>query len=112
LLVTHLHLAADPTMRREPPFADDVGPGIFATRGPRRPNPIGISRVRLTDVSAAVLSVEDRRPVDQVEDRDLVDGTPVLDVKPFAPKPEELEGLGGIERETDTSYALFRSERG
>jgi tRNA (Thr-GGU) A37 N-methylase len=103
LLVTHLHLAADPTMRREPPFADDVGPGIFATRGPRRPNPIGISRVRLTDVSAAVLSVEDR---------DLVDGTPVLDVKPFAPKPEELEGLGGIERETDTSYALFRSERG
>lgn len=101
LLVVHLHLAGEPTMRCDPPFVDDRRPGIFATRGPRRPNPIGVSPVQLTGVSDGVLTVEDL---------DLVDGTPVLDVKPFVPKPGSLEGLEGgwIEADTDQSFGQFR----
>jgi tRNA-Thr(GGU) m(6)t(6)A37 methyltransferase TsaA len=58
------------------PFLDDTPRGVFATRAPRRPNPIGLSIVRLTSVSGNILSIEDV---------DIVDGTPLLDVKPFVP---------------------------
>jgi tRNA (adenine37-N6)-methyltransferase len=50
--------------------------GVFATRSPHRPNPIGLSCVRLDAVEGLVL---------RVRDVDLVDGTPVLDVKPYVP---------------------------
>lgn len=50
--------------------------GVLATRAPHRPNPIGISAVRLVSVSELVLVVEDL---------DLIDGTPVLDLKPYVP---------------------------
>lgn len=93
VLVTHLHETEDERMRCDPPFAD-VRPGIFATRGPSRPNPIGLSIVRLTDLEGTTLAVDGL---------DLVDGTPVLDVKPFAPKADELRDLDGgwIEEHTD-----------
>lgn len=48
--------------------------GVFATRSPHRPNPIGLTCVRLLDVSGLSLTVEDT---------DLLDGTPVLDIKPY-----------------------------
>ena len=48
--------------------------GVFATRSPHRPNPIGLTCVRLLDVSGLRLTVEDT---------DLLDGTPVLDIKPY-----------------------------
>jgi tRNA-Thr(GGU) m(6)t(6)A37 methyltransferase TsaA len=50
--------------------------GVFATRSPHRPNPIGITAVRLERVSGLVL---------HVADLDLVDGTPVIDIKPYIP---------------------------
>jgi tRNA (adenine37-N6)-methyltransferase len=50
--------------------------GVFATRSPHRPNPIGLSCVRLDEVVGLVL---------RVRDLDLVDGTPVLDLKPYIP---------------------------
>lgn len=50
--------------------------GVLATRAPHRPNPIGMSAVKLVSVSGLVL---------EVEDLDLVDGTPVLDIKPYVP---------------------------
>ncbi|MBX7193783.1 MAG: tRNA (N6-threonylcarbamoyladenosine(37)-N6)-methyltransferase TrmO [Sandaracinaceae bacterium] len=50
--------------------------GVLSTRAPHRPNPIGLSVVRLISVEGHVL---------HVEDLDLVDGTPVLDVKPYVP---------------------------
>lgn len=55
------------------PFLDDVPRGIFATRSPIRPNPIGLSVVRL---------VERRGRELVVEDLDVLDGTPLLDIKP------------------------------
>lgn len=50
--------------------------GVFATRSPHRPNPIGISVVKLVEVSGLVV---------RVSDLDLLDGTPVLDLKPYVP---------------------------
>jgi tRNA-Thr(GGU) m(6)t(6)A37 methyltransferase TsaA len=58
------------------PFLDDRERGVFATRAPTRPNPIGISSVRLLRVEGNVLSVAEV---------DILDGTPLLDIKPYAP---------------------------
>lgn len=58
------------------PFLDDQEHGIFATRYPRRPNPIGISTVRLVAREANLLTVEGV---------DVLDGTPLLDIKPYVP---------------------------
>jgi tRNA-Thr(GGU) m(6)t(6)A37 methyltransferase TsaA len=60
------------------PFRDTVERGLFATRAPRRPNPLGISLVRLdaVDVDTGRLDV---RGVD------LIDGTPLCDIKPYIP---------------------------
>ncbi len=58
------------------PFLDEVQRGLFATRAPQRPNPIGLSVVKL-------LSVEDN--ILEVENLDVLDGTPLLDIKPYVP---------------------------
>jgi tRNA-Thr(GGU) m(6)t(6)A37 methyltransferase TsaA len=75
-LVAHLHRGA-PGGLEVVPFLDDTVRGIFATRSPRHPNPIGISVVRLLAVDGSVL---------EIAGVDLVDGTPVLDIKPYVPK--------------------------
>ncbi len=75
ILLYHLHLSwgRDLTVT---PFLDDVPRGVFATRSPRRPNPIGLSTVRLVQADEATL---------HIEDVDVVDGTPLLDMKPYVP---------------------------
>jgi tRNA-Thr(GGU) m(6)t(6)A37 methyltransferase TsaA len=56
------------------PFLDTIPHGVFATRAPRRPNAIGLSIVRLIAVNGCELVIEDV---------DVVDGTPLLDIKPY-----------------------------
>jgi tRNA-Thr(GGU) m(6)t(6)A37 methyltransferase TsaA len=58
------------------PFLDDHERGLFATRYPARPNPIGISIVELENVQANYLTVKGI---------DVLDGTPLLDIKPYVP---------------------------
>lgn len=58
------------------PFLDTVQHGVFATRAPKRPNPIGLSIVKLIDVRENILTIENV---------DLLDGTPLLDIKPYVP---------------------------
>jgi tRNA-Thr(GGU) m(6)t(6)A37 methyltransferase TsaA len=58
------------------PFLDGEPKGLFATRYPRRPNPIGLSIVRLLRCEGRVL---------HVEGIDVLDGTPLLDIKPYVP---------------------------
>jgi len=58
------------------PFLDDEPKGLFATRYPCRPNPIGLSVVRLVRREGRVL---------HVEGIDVLDGTPLLDIKPYVP---------------------------
>ena len=59
------------------PFLDDQHHGVFATRHPRRPNPIGMSIVRLVSRQGNQLTVEGV---------DVLDGTPLLDIKPYVPE--------------------------
>ena len=61
---------------------DDKIHGIFAIRGPSRPNPIGISIVRLIKVNSNILDIENL---------DIVDGTPLLDIKPYVPEFDKAE---------------------
>jgi tRNA-Thr(GGU) m(6)t(6)A37 methyltransferase TsaA len=88
-LIYYFHLAGEPVMVREP-FLDEKPHGILAMRHPDRPNKIGISVVKLLSVSGGVL---------EVEGIDVVDGTPLLDIKPHVPgfrSPGELK-LGWLE---------------
>lgn len=75
ILLYHFHLAKPPEMMVKP-FLDDVKRGVFATRAPRRPNGIGISVVKLIAVNGNIL---------EVENVDILDGTPLLDIKPYVP---------------------------
>jgi tRNA (adenine37-N6)-methyltransferase len=61
-----------------PPRGDATRRGVFATRSPHRPNPIGITAVPL-------LEVDTKRQLIYVGNTDLVDGTPILDIKPYIP---------------------------
>ena len=69
------------------PFLDDRPRGVFATRAPRRPNAIGLSIVRLLGVRDGELAIGDV---------DVLDGTPLLDIKPYVPAfdsyPDERSG--------------------
>ena len=58
------------------PFLDTTPRGVFATRAPRRPNAIGLSIVRLIEVKGTTICIEDV---------DILDGTPLLDIKPYVP---------------------------
>ncbi len=69
-----------------PPRSDSGRKGVFATRSPHRPNPLGLSAVRL-------LKVEGLRV--HVQDVDLVDGTPVLDIKPYVPYTDAFPDAQG-----------------
>lgn len=89
ILIYHCHLATKPSLTVKP-FMDDKAHGVFAMRGPSRPNPIGISTVRLVSVEGNIL---------HIRDVDIVDGTPVLDIKPYVPefdvRPVERTGWLG-----------------
>jgi tRNA (adenine37-N6)-methyltransferase len=75
ILIYHLHRVVRPRLTVMP-FLDDRSHGIFATRSPARPNPIGLSIVRLVGIDGATIAIEDV---------DMVDGTPLLDLKPYVP---------------------------
>jgi tRNA-Thr(GGU) m(6)t(6)A37 methyltransferase TsaA len=59
------------------PFMDSEERGLFATRAPKRPNPIGFSVVQLDRIKDGVL---------YIRDVDILDGTPLLDIKPYVPE--------------------------
>lgn len=75
VLLFHCHRSADYDLTPFPP-GERQRRGVFATRAPRRPNPIGLSVVRLDRVAGCVL---------EVRGVDIVDGTPLLDIKPYLP---------------------------
>lgn len=75
-LLYHFHLGKSFTPLVKP-FLDDEVRGVFATRAPSRPNPIGLSLVRLVGIAGDTL---------HIEDVDVLNGTPLLDIKPFVPE--------------------------
>ena len=80
-LLVHLHKVHGHTLTVTP-YLDTQPHGVFATRAPRRPNPIGLSLVRLVAVEPARL---------QIAELNLLDGTPVLDIKPYVPLFDQRE---------------------
>jgi tRNA-Thr(GGU) m(6)t(6)A37 methyltransferase TsaA len=76
-----LHQAA-PARMVITPFLDDREHGVFATRSPSRPNPISLSCVRLLSVNANSL---------RIGGVDMLDQTPVLDIKPYVPAFDSFE---------------------
>ncbi|NOZ28000.1 MAG: tRNA (N6-threonylcarbamoyladenosine(37)-N6)-methyltransferase TrmO [Chloroflexi bacterium] len=90
ILLYHFHRAREVRLTVVP-FMDSEPHGVFATRAPKRPNPIGLSVVRLIRVERNVL---------YIENVDILDGTPLLDIKPYVPEfdPLPVERVGWLER--------------
>jgi tRNA-Thr(GGU) m(6)t(6)A37 methyltransferase TsaA len=98
---------AGPVHLRVTPYLDLRERGLFATRAPSRPNPVGISAVRLLNREGRIL---------HVADLDLLDGTPVLDLKPYSPAfdafPESRQGwLEDRRRDGGRADGRFGSDR-
>jgi tRNA-Thr(GGU) m(6)t(6)A37 methyltransferase TsaA len=75
ILLYHFHRSKSYSLKVKP-FMDDTPRGIFSIRAPRRPNPIGISIVRLNKIEGTTL---------YITDVDILNGTPLLDIKPYVP---------------------------
>jgi len=75
ILLYHLHLVRMPRLTVTP-FLDAQPHGVFATRSPARPNALGLSTVRLLAIRGTTL---------EIADLDILDGTPLLDIKPYVP---------------------------
>jgi tRNA-Thr(GGU) m(6)t(6)A37 methyltransferase TsaA len=85
-----------------PPNGGRTKRGLFATRSPHRPNPIGLSLCKLIDVAGRTL---------RIENPDMLDGTPVLDIKPYIPHAESIPnartGWIGLSNEnSDPTYEV------
>ena len=89
-LLFYCHLSKEHSLLVKP-FLDDSLHGVFATRSPSRPNPIGLSIVRLTKIERNLL---------HIWDVDMVDGTPLLDIKPYIPDVDTREAvrIGWLEK--------------
>ena len=79
-----------PTVR-PPRLGGNVRMGVFATRSPFRPNPIGLSSVVLERIEYT----DDRGPVLHVRGADLMDGTPIFDIKPYVAYADSHPGASG-----------------
>ena len=98
------HLDRAPTAQlRVKPFLQDIEHGIFATRAPCRPNPLGLSLVRLLRREDNVL---------HLAGVDLLDGTPLLDIKPYSPRYDAVENpRGGWTDDVTDAEAQARGRR-
>jgi len=74
------------TIRIQPPYENAPVSGVFAVRSPRRPNPIGLTTVRL-------LHVNQKRGVVKIDSIDAYDGTPILDLKPYIPIEDRVKAV-------------------
>ena len=85
------------------PFLDEVKRGLFATRAPRRPNPIGLSIVRLKKIRGTTLSVASL---------DVLDETPLIDIKPYIPQFDALTSpqVGWFEKALEKKQHRTRAD--
>ncbi|MBW2108953.1 MAG: tRNA (N6-threonylcarbamoyladenosine(37)-N6)-methyltransferase TrmO [Deltaproteobacteria bacterium] len=106
---SHLYLVyhfdrAGPAKLLVKPFLQDVVHGVFATRAPYRPNPIGLSIVELVRREENVLFLDGV---------DILDGTPLLDIKPYTARFDRIDTTrNGWQDEVDEEAAQKRGRRG
>lgn len=103
IILTYLHMSEGYDLLVTP-FLDDVKRGVFSTRSPRRPNPIGFHIVRLKGIDGNIL---------RILDIDMIDGTPVLDIKPYIPQGDEREGarIGWLEGKLQRFLSEYADDR-
>lgn len=103
ILVYHFHEVKGYSLQVHP-FLDDATRGVFATRAPKRPNPVGISVVRLSKVEKCTL---------YIEDVDILDGTPLLDIKPYVPEFDvrAVEKTGWLSGKVQNVYTARADNR-
>jgi len=94
ILLYHLHRVEGYSLTVKP-FMDDNTHGLFSTRAPRRPNPIGLSVVRLHTIEGNIL---------YLENLDMLDGSPLLDIKPFIPDVDCVKA-------TDIGWLTSKSDK-
>ena len=82
-VIAYLHLNQGWRATVVPPRGPRIRRGLFATRAPHRPNPIGLSAARVVEVTREAIVLERI---------DLLDGTPVLDIKPYVPEIDAFPG--------------------
>jgi len=85
------------------PFMDNEKRGIFACKAPKRPNAIGISTVKLVKIENNIL---------HIEEADMLDGTPLIDIKPFYPRYDNRENvkIGWLEANNDLPTDKLKSD--
>lgn len=81
ILIYHFHLSEGYLLKVKP-FLDNMERGIFATRAPRRPNSIGLSVVSIDKIEGNII---------HISNVDIVDKTPLLDIKPYMPCFDKFE---------------------
>lgn len=109
ILLYHFHGSDDDAALTVTPFLDENEQGLYATRAPKRPNSIGLSVVGIEAVESSTLTVTGI---------DVLDGTPLLDIKPFVPAfdvPDSTESgwIAASDEETGQEFAddRFLSEK-
>jgi tRNA-Thr(GGU) m(6)t(6)A37 methyltransferase TsaA len=103
ILIYHLH-EAGPVRCVVTPFLDDEPHGVFATRAPARPNAIGFSVVELVGIESNIL---------RVSGVDVLDGTPLLDIKPYVPAFDAPETVrtGWLEKAQGNANSATSDDR-
>jgi tRNA (adenine37-N6)-methyltransferase len=103
ILIYHFHLSYGYSLTVKP-FMDNSPKGVFSTRAPKRPNPVGLSVVRLREIEGNIL---------HIEDIDVVDGTPLLDIKPYVPEFEAHQDvrIGWLAEKAVKSSVVKSDER-
>lgn len=104
-ILYHLHRCRGYALQVTP-FLDDQIHGVFATRAPARPNAIGMSVVRLVSVDAAGCTLT-------IKDVDMVDGTPLLDIKPYIPAFDDrmARSIGWYDKHVGNDTAICADGR-
>jgi tRNA-Thr(GGU) m(6)t(6)A37 methyltransferase TsaA len=102
-LLYHLHLS-DSHSLKVIPFLDDQLRGVFSTRAPKRPNSIGLSVVKLIKIVSNRLDIEDV---------DIIDGSPLLDIKPYVPEMDVVDGpeIGWLSKHSKEIHSKKSDQR-
>jgi tRNA-Thr(GGU) m(6)t(6)A37 methyltransferase TsaA len=103
ILLYHFHKVRESRLIVTP-FLDSQLRGIFSTRAPKRPNPIGLSIVKLIKIEGNIL---------YIENVDILDGTPLLDIKPYVPEfdGQSVYRIGWLEKTRSKVHGKTSDDR-